>query len=48
MLSTTSSNILIYAAMHGRRRQKVQHGHQLLSDALDQLVVQGRAGQAGP
>jgi arginine decarboxylase len=35
MLSTTSSNVLIYAAMDGWRRQMVQHGHQLLSDALD-------------
>jgi arginine decarboxylase len=34
-LSTTSSNVLIYAAMDGWRRQMVQHGHQLLSDALD-------------
>jgi arginine decarboxylase len=35
MLSTTSANILIYAAMDGWRRQMVQHGHQLLTDALD-------------
>jgi arginine decarboxylase len=35
MLSTTSSNVLIYAAMDGWRRQMVQHGRQLLSAALD-------------
>jgi arginine/lysine/ornithine decarboxylase len=35
MLATTSPNVLLYAAMDGWRRQMVQHGHQLLSDALD-------------
>jgi arginine/lysine/ornithine decarboxylase len=35
MLSTTSPNTLIYAAMDGWRRQMVQHGHDLLTGALD-------------
>jgi arginine decarboxylase len=35
MLATTSPNVLLYAAMDGWRRQMVQHGHQLLSEALD-------------
>ncbi|HET6258497.1 aminotransferase class I/II-fold pyridoxal phosphate-dependent enzyme [Pseudonocardia sp.] len=35
MLATTSPNVLVYAAMDGWRRQMVQHGHDLLSDALD-------------
>jgi arginine decarboxylase len=34
MLSTTSPNALIYAGMDGWRRQMVQHGHELLTDAL--------------
>lgn len=34
MLSTTSPNVLIQAGMDGWRRQMVQHGHRLLSDAL--------------
>jgi arginine/lysine/ornithine decarboxylase len=34
MLATTSTNVLLYAAMDGWRRQMVQHGEQLLSDAL--------------
>jgi arginine/lysine/ornithine decarboxylase len=34
MLSTTSPNTLIYAGIDGWRRQMMQHGHQLLSDAL--------------
>jgi arginine decarboxylase len=34
MLSTTSPNVLVYAAIDGWRRQMVQHGHDLLSDAL--------------
>jgi arginine/lysine/ornithine decarboxylase len=34
MLATTSPNVLLYAAMDGWRRQMVQHGHQLLTDAL--------------
>jgi arginine/lysine/ornithine decarboxylase len=34
MLATTSPNVLIYAAMDGWRRQMVQQGHALLSDAL--------------
>jgi arginine/lysine/ornithine decarboxylase len=35
MLATTSPNVLVYAAMDGWRRQMVQDGHRLLSDALD-------------
>src|SRR6195952_394812 len=35
MLSTTSPNVLVYAAIDGWRRQMVQHGAQLLGDALD-------------
>jgi arginine decarboxylase len=35
MLATTSTNVLLYAAMDGWRRQMVQHGEQLLSDALE-------------
>ena len=34
MLSTTSPNVLIYAAMDGWRRQMVQHGGELLGSAL--------------
>jgi arginine/lysine/ornithine decarboxylase len=35
MLATTSTNVLVYAAMDGWRRQMVQHGERLLSDALE-------------
>ncbi|WP_055400786.1 MULTISPECIES: aminotransferase class I/II-fold pyridoxal phosphate-dependent enzyme [unclassified Mycobacterium] len=35
LLMTTSPSVLVYAAMDGWRRQMVQHGHQLLGDALD-------------
>ena len=31
---TTSPNVLIYAAMDGWRRQMVEHGHELLDNAL--------------
>src|SRR4051812_15040471 len=34
LLSTTSPNVLIYAAMDGWRRQMVQHGTELLEHAL--------------
>jgi lysine decarboxylase len=34
LLATTSPNVLLYAAMDGWRRQMVQHGRQLLGDAL--------------
>ncbi|HEX3426995.1 MAG TPA: hypothetical protein VHT30_12740 [Acidimicrobiales bacterium] len=34
LLMTTSPNVMIYAAMDGWRRQMVQHGTQLLGDAL--------------
>lgn len=34
VLATTSSNVLLYAAIDGWRRQMVQHGTQLLGDAL--------------
>jgi arginine/lysine/ornithine decarboxylase len=34
MLSTTSPNVLVYAALDGWRRQMVQHGNTLLDDAL--------------
>ena len=32
---TTSPNVLLYAAMDGWRRQMVEHGHELLSNALN-------------
>lgn len=35
LLMTTSPNVLMYAAIDGWRRQMVQHGHQLLGDALE-------------
>ncbi|MEE6179691.1 aminotransferase class I/II-fold pyridoxal phosphate-dependent enzyme [Mycobacterium sp. 050134] len=35
LLMTTSPNVLVYSAMDGWRRQMVEHGHELLSDALD-------------
>ncbi|UXA05207.1 ornithine decarboxylase [Mycobacterium sp. SMC-2] len=35
LLMTTSPNVLVYAAMDGWRRQMVQHGHELLSTAID-------------
>jgi arginine decarboxylase len=35
MLSTTSTNVLIYAGMDGWRRQMVQQGHELLSATLE-------------
>jgi arginine/lysine/ornithine decarboxylase len=35
LLSTTSPNVLLYAAMDGWRRQMVQHGHDLLESALE-------------
>jgi arginine decarboxylase len=34
MLTTTSPNVLLYAAMDAWRRQMAQHGHGLLDDAL--------------
>ncbi|WP_103381380.1 aminotransferase class I/II-fold pyridoxal phosphate-dependent enzyme [Pseudonocardia dioxanivorans] len=34
MLSTTSPNVLLWAAMDGWRRQMVEHGHELLATAL--------------
>ncbi|MDR6611305.1 ornithine decarboxylase [Leifsonia sp. 1010] len=34
VLATTSSNVLLYAAIDGWRRQMVQHGTRLLDDAL--------------
>lgn len=34
VLATTSSNVLLYAAIDGWRRQMVQHGTQLLTDTL--------------
>jgi lysine decarboxylase len=41
LLMTTSPNVLVYAAMDGWRRQMVEHGRELLGDAL-QLVKQLR------
>ncbi|MET7488497.1 ornithine decarboxylase [Streptomyces sp. NPDC005538] len=35
LLGTTSPNVLIYAGIDAWRRQMVQHGHELLSHALD-------------
>ena len=35
LLMTTSPNVLVYAAMDGWRRQMVEHGHELLSAALN-------------
>ncbi|MEU0539961.1 ornithine decarboxylase [Nocardia sp. NPDC005978] len=35
LLMTTSPNVLLYAAIDGWRRQMVEHGHDLLSAALD-------------
>lgn len=35
LLATTSSNVLLYAAMDGWRRQMVEHGTELLSAALE-------------
>jgi arginine/lysine/ornithine decarboxylase len=35
LLSTTSPSVLIYAGLDGWRRQMVQHGHELISAALD-------------
>lgn len=35
LLMTTSPNVLLYAAIDGWRRQMVEHGHELLSAALD-------------
>ncbi|MBL1077144.1 ornithine decarboxylase [Nocardia sp. 2] len=42
LLMTTSPNVLLYAAMDGWRRQMVQHGHEILSAALD-LAEHARA-----
>jgi arginine/lysine/ornithine decarboxylase len=42
LLSTTSPNVLLYAAMDGWRRQMVRDGRRLLGDALD-LARQARA-----
>lgn len=42
VLATTSANVLIYAAMDGWRRQMVQHGHEMITNALD-LVNRTRA-----
>jgi arginine/lysine/ornithine decarboxylase len=35
LLGTTSPSVLIYAGLDGWRRQMVQHGHELMSAALD-------------
>jgi len=35
LLMTTSPNVILYSAMDGWRRQMVQHGAELLGDALD-------------
>ena len=35
LLMTTSPNVMVYAAMDGWRRQMVEHGRQLLGDALE-------------
>jgi lysine decarboxylase len=42
LLSTTSPNVLLYAAMDGWRRQMVREGHELLGSAL-QLTRAARA-----
>ena len=34
LLMTTSPNVMVYAALDGWRRQMVEHGHELLGDAL--------------
>lgn len=41
LLMTTSPNVLVYSAMDGWRRQMVEHGHELLSSAL-QLACEVR------
>jgi arginine decarboxylase len=35
LLMTTSPNVMVYAALDGWRRQMVEHGRQLLGDALE-------------
>ncbi|TMQ97827.1 ornithine decarboxylase [Actinomadura soli] len=35
LLGTTSPSVLLYAGLDGWRRQMVEHGHDLLQDALD-------------
>jgi arginine decarboxylase len=35
LLMTTSPNVLVYAALDGRRRQMVEHGHELLAAELE-------------
>ncbi|WP_006242334.1 aminotransferase class I/II-fold pyridoxal phosphate-dependent enzyme [Mycolicibacterium tusciae] len=35
LLMTTSPNVLVYAALDGWRRHMVEHGHELLSAAID-------------
>ncbi|OHT82710.1 aminotransferase class I/II-fold pyridoxal phosphate-dependent enzyme [Mycobacteroides saopaulense] len=42
LLMTTSPNVMVYAAMDGWRRQMVEHGHELLTNALD-LAARVRA-----
>ncbi|MGK4904332.1 aminotransferase class I/II-fold pyridoxal phosphate-dependent enzyme [Streptomyces albus] len=42
LLGTTSPSVLLYAGMDGWRRQMVQHGRELLGNALD-LAAQVRA-----
>jgi arginine decarboxylase len=37
VLATTSSNVLLYAAMDGWRRQMVEHGRDLLGEALTRV-----------
>jgi len=34
LLMTTSPNVMVYSAIDGWRRQMVQHGHELLSNAI--------------
>ena len=38
LLMTTSPNVMVYAALDGWRRQMVEHGHELLGDALGLVV----------
>jgi arginine decarboxylase len=35
LLMTTSPNVMVYSALDGWRRQMVEHGHELLGDALE-------------
>ena len=48
LLMTTSPNVMVYAAIDGWRRQMVEHGRELLGDALELVARRARRHRADP